>query len=162
MLTGEAGLAFLAGLLLPALGFLRHCLLSPPSCGMSARTPRKSPCGCRLARPPIAAARASQRVASQGHSHTRCRLWTPFAQWQAQSTPKSQNILICVHHFFARRAIACCRFLSARASTTAGDATRRSRARSRRRVHAAMLASRSWKYSSCAVATRSRKTGFSG
>jgi len=32
-LTGEVSLAFLAGLLLPALGFLCHCLLSPPSCG---------------------------------------------------------------------------------------------------------------------------------
>src|SRR5213592_230579 len=31
--TGEVSLPFLAGLLLPALGFLRHCLLSPPSCG---------------------------------------------------------------------------------------------------------------------------------
>jgi hypothetical protein len=29
--TGEVSLALLAGLLLPALGFLRHCLLSPPS-----------------------------------------------------------------------------------------------------------------------------------
>src|SRR2546430_2403095 len=28
-------LPFLAGLLLPALGFLRHCLLSPPSCGFA-------------------------------------------------------------------------------------------------------------------------------
>src|SRR5436853_1615819 len=28
-------LPFLAGLLLPALGFLRHCLLSPPSCGIN-------------------------------------------------------------------------------------------------------------------------------
>src|SRR5215468_1924903 len=32
-LTGEVSLPFLAGLLLPALGFLCHCLLSPPSCG---------------------------------------------------------------------------------------------------------------------------------
>src|SRR5207237_10096230 len=32
-LTGEVSLPFLAGLILPALGFLRHCLLSPPSCG---------------------------------------------------------------------------------------------------------------------------------
>src|SRR3954469_10886851 len=30
-------LPFLAGLLLPALGFLRHCLLSPPSCWDTAR-----------------------------------------------------------------------------------------------------------------------------
>src|ERR1700724_2572370 len=34
---GEVGLAFLAGLLLPALGFLCHCLLSPPSSGLLAR-----------------------------------------------------------------------------------------------------------------------------
>jgi hypothetical protein len=34
--TGEVGcLPFLAGLLLPALGFLRHCPLSPPSCGIN-------------------------------------------------------------------------------------------------------------------------------
>jgi hypothetical protein len=32
-LTGKVGLALLASLLLPALGFLRHVLLSPPSCG---------------------------------------------------------------------------------------------------------------------------------
>src|SRR5438477_12297954 len=31
--ASEVSLAFLAGLLLPALGFLRHCLLSPPSFG---------------------------------------------------------------------------------------------------------------------------------
>jgi len=30
---GEASLPLLASLLLPALGFLRHCLLSPPSLG---------------------------------------------------------------------------------------------------------------------------------
>ena len=36
-LTGEVSLPFLAGLLLPALGFLRHCLLSPPSCGFRLR-----------------------------------------------------------------------------------------------------------------------------
>mgnify|MGYP003694125961 CR=1 FL=1 len=30
--TGEIGLPFLAGLLLPALGFLCHCLVIPPSC----------------------------------------------------------------------------------------------------------------------------------
>src|SRR2546427_1601408 len=36
-LTGEVSLPFLAGLLLPALGFLRHCLLSPPSCGFCLR-----------------------------------------------------------------------------------------------------------------------------
>src|SRR5437762_10685189 len=34
-LTGEVSLPFLAGLLLPALGFLRHCQLSPPSCGFA-------------------------------------------------------------------------------------------------------------------------------
>src|SRR5216684_1268534 len=34
-LTGEVSLALLAGLFLPALGFLCHCLLSPPSCGFS-------------------------------------------------------------------------------------------------------------------------------
>src|SRR5256885_14957882 len=34
-LTGEVSLAFLAGLLLPALGFLCHCLLSPPSSGFT-------------------------------------------------------------------------------------------------------------------------------
>ncbi|HZT75068.1 MAG TPA: HEAT repeat domain-containing protein [Vicinamibacterales bacterium] len=39
-LDGRGRLAFLPGLLLPALGFLRHCLLSPPSSGMSARAPR--------------------------------------------------------------------------------------------------------------------------
>src|SRR5215468_9691391 len=33
--TGEVSLPFLAGLLLPALGFLRHCLLSPPSMWVS-------------------------------------------------------------------------------------------------------------------------------
>src|SRR3954469_11126072 len=33
--AGEVSLAFLAGLLLPALGFLCHCLLSPPSCGFA-------------------------------------------------------------------------------------------------------------------------------
>src|SRR5262249_6554389 len=34
--AGEVGcLPFLAGLLLPAFGFLRHCLLSPPSCGIN-------------------------------------------------------------------------------------------------------------------------------
>ena len=37
-IAGEVGLAFLAGLLLPALGFLCHCLLSPPSSGLLART----------------------------------------------------------------------------------------------------------------------------
>src|SRR5438105_2608923 len=31
-------LPFLAGLLLPALGFLRHCLLSPPSCGIACES----------------------------------------------------------------------------------------------------------------------------
>src|SRR5437899_896130 len=35
--TGEVGLAFFAGLLLPALHLLRHCLLSPPSCGFGWR-----------------------------------------------------------------------------------------------------------------------------
>src|SRR6185295_11636833 len=45
-------LPFLAGLLLPALGFLRHCLLSPPSCGMSVRERRNIARGCRLARSP--------------------------------------------------------------------------------------------------------------
>src|SRR5215471_9905298 len=35
-IAGEVGLPFLAGLLLPALGFLRHCVLSPPSCGCRA------------------------------------------------------------------------------------------------------------------------------
>src|SRR5438034_11548948 len=34
-LTGEVSLPFLAGLLLPALGFLCHCLLSPPSSGFA-------------------------------------------------------------------------------------------------------------------------------
>src|SRR3954468_12673314 len=37
-LTGEVSLPFLAGLLLPALGFLRHCLLSPPSCGFACES----------------------------------------------------------------------------------------------------------------------------
>jgi hypothetical protein len=45
-IAGEVGLAFLAGLLLPALGFLRHCLLSPPSSGFLARHRQ----WCRLAR----------------------------------------------------------------------------------------------------------------
>src|SRR5206468_3518 len=43
LLTGEVSLPFLAGLLLPALGFLRHCLLSPPSFGFRfARAPTTS------------------------------------------------------------------------------------------------------------------------
>src|SRR4029453_6481772 len=37
-LTGEVSLAFLAGLLLPALGFLCHCLLSPPSSGIACQS----------------------------------------------------------------------------------------------------------------------------
>src|SRR5262245_260527 len=37
-LTGEVSLAFLAGLLLPALGFLCHCLLSPPSSGIACES----------------------------------------------------------------------------------------------------------------------------
>src|ERR1051326_5656800 len=37
-LTGEVSLTFLAGLLLPALGFLRHCQLSPPSFGIRERS----------------------------------------------------------------------------------------------------------------------------
>src|SRR5881227_1193074 len=45
-------LPFLAGLLLPALGFLRHCLLSPPSCGFDCASAHAHLCGCRLARSP--------------------------------------------------------------------------------------------------------------
>src|SRR5262245_52216822 len=37
-LTGEVSLAFLAGLLLPALGFLCHCPLSPPSSGIACES----------------------------------------------------------------------------------------------------------------------------
>src|SRR5438552_2594172 len=37
-LTGEVSLPFLAGLLLPALGFLCHCLLSPPSSGFTGES----------------------------------------------------------------------------------------------------------------------------
>jgi HEAT repeat protein len=44
-LTGEVSLPFLAGLLLPALGFLRHCLLSPPSFGFHARHRQSLPPG---------------------------------------------------------------------------------------------------------------------
>src|ERR1051326_7806524 len=43
LFTGEVGLPFLAGLLLPALGFLRHCLLSPPSCGNACESARAHP-----------------------------------------------------------------------------------------------------------------------
>jgi hypothetical protein len=35
---GRGRLAFLAGLLLPALGFLCHCLLSPPSSGFQCES----------------------------------------------------------------------------------------------------------------------------
>src|SRR2546427_9984055 len=57
-LTGEVSLPFLAGLLLPALGFLRHCLLSPPSCGFCLRErSRRRFSGCRLARSPGAGVR---------------------------------------------------------------------------------------------------------
>src|SRR4029453_3999116 len=50
-LTGEVSLAFLAGLLLPALGFLCHCLLSPPSSGICLpERLRYRGSGCRLAR----------------------------------------------------------------------------------------------------------------
>ena len=52
-LTGEVSLPLLAGLLLPALGFLRHCLLSPPSCGFHLRERSRLQCGCRLARSPV-------------------------------------------------------------------------------------------------------------
>src|SRR5256885_4247082 len=45
-------LPFLAGLLFPALGFLRHFLLSPPSCGITARALTSIARGCRLARSP--------------------------------------------------------------------------------------------------------------
>ena len=49
--AGEVSLAFLAGLLLPALGFLCHCLLSPPSSGFDLRgRSRLRSSGCRLAR----------------------------------------------------------------------------------------------------------------
>src|SRR5262249_20147703 len=48
--TGEVSLSFLAGLLLPALGFLRHCLLSPPSLGFACGSARGLAGGCRLAR----------------------------------------------------------------------------------------------------------------
>jgi HEAT repeat protein/cyclophilin family peptidyl-prolyl cis-trans isomerase len=42
---------FLAGLFLPALGFLCHCLLSPPSCGFSCESAHDIDLdGCRLAR----------------------------------------------------------------------------------------------------------------
>src|SRR3954470_2273118 len=51
-LTGEVSLPLLAGLLLPALGFLRHCLLSPPSCGFGLRECPTVTGGCRLARSP--------------------------------------------------------------------------------------------------------------
>src|SRR3954467_3623122 len=45
-------LPFLAGLLLPALGFLRHCLLSPPSCWDIARArPRITVAAAWHARP---------------------------------------------------------------------------------------------------------------
>ena len=55
--AGEVSLAFLAGLLLPALGFLCHCLLSPPSCGFSC-----------------ASALMVDAVAAAWHAHpTRCR-----------------------------------------------------------------------------------------
>src|SRR2546429_9061943 len=65
-LTGEVGLPFLAGLLLPALGFLRHCLLSPPSSGFDCESALGIRLlslrglypgglgGCRLARSPDA------------------------------------------------------------------------------------------------------------
>src|ERR1700682_5938931 len=49
-IAGEVGLAFLAGLLLPALGFLRHCLLSPPSCWDYCASAHAHHGGCRLAR----------------------------------------------------------------------------------------------------------------
>src|SRR3982750_3086358 len=51
-LTGEVSLPLLAGLLLPALGFLRHCLLSPPSSGFGLRGRSDAVSGCRLARSP--------------------------------------------------------------------------------------------------------------
>jgi len=47
-LTGEVSLPFLAGLLLPALGFLCHCLLSPPSCGFDWREHSRPRFGGRL------------------------------------------------------------------------------------------------------------------
>src|SRR5437588_4893264 len=89
-LTGEVSLTFLAGLLLPALGFLRHCQLSPPSSWDSRAVPTS----------PVAAAwhahrcrrpRLSQGLAYAANPHTRCRLWTRSAQCQAQTSIKSQN-----------------------------------------------------------------------
>src|SRR5437899_6633407 len=76
--TGEASLAFLPGLLLPALHLLRHCRLSPPSFGLSGEERRVIDL--------VAAAwhahsmspllrEAILGMVSVFHPHTRCRLW---------------------------------------------------------------------------------------
>ena len=107
-LTGEVSLPFLAGLLLPALGFLCHCLISPPSSGLLARTLAASFSGCRLARSPdtgtlrvwhLPGSRRSRPrkgevpftslgVASVDHPHTRCRLRSRTGDCQAQCEEK--------------------------------------------------------------------------
>src|SRR5262245_30720083 len=62
--AGEVGLTFLAGLLLPAFGFLRHCLLSPlSSWDVAART------------------LTSSRVAAAWHAHPMSALTTDSAAW---------------------------------------------------------------------------------
>jgi len=68
-LTGEVSLPFLAGLLLPALGFLCHCLLSPPShLGCWRERSRARVCGCRLARSPRPALYARRHFPYLAHS----------------------------------------------------------------------------------------------
>ena len=111
--AGEVSLPFLAGLLLPALGFLRHCLLSPPSCGFCVRERSRHLRDCRLARSRDAGAlrvgaplifervRSSVLLSLLGtslgvvyvdHPHTRYRLWTRKFLCQAQCVGKVKKI----------------------------------------------------------------------
>jgi hypothetical protein len=87
-MTGEVSLPLLAGLLLPALGFLRHCLLSPPSLGFECESaPERLPGAAAWQRAhTLGAPRFGLPSTPTSGERTRSRAYIDLKEWPEFAT----------------------------------------------------------------------------